>query len=81
MRGAIIANIAILALLIFMSIVSQIEGDPEIRDPQMILLMASTIVRATFIIFGSVLIARLIIGEYKIRQYYSCFLIPLTERK
>ena len=78
---AIIANIAILTLLIFTSIVSQIEGDPEIRDPQMVLLMASTLVRATFIIFGSVLIARLIIGEYKTKQYYLCFLIQLTERK
>ena len=46
------------------SFIAQIEGDSEIRDPQMILLMASTVVRATFI-FGSVLIARLIIGEYK----------------
>ena len=36
-KGAIIANIVILALLIFVSIVSQIEGDPEIRDPQTIL--------------------------------------------
>ncbi|PGE37807.1 hypothetical protein COM63_31680, partial [Bacillus cereus] len=59
-RGAVIANIIILALLIFVSFIAQIEGDPEIRDPQMILLMASTVVRATFIIFGSVLIARLI---------------------
>ncbi|EJR51063.1 hypothetical protein IIM_03431 [Bacillus cereus VD107] len=57
-KGAIIANIAILALMISTSVVAQVEGDPEIRDPQMILLMASTLVRATFIIFGSVLIAR-----------------------
>lgn len=79
-EGAIIANIAILALLIFTSIVSQIEGEPEMRDPQMVLLMASTLVRATFIIFGSVLIARLIISEYKTKQYYLCFLIQLTEK-
>ncbi|WP_263704838.1 ABC transporter permease [Bacillus thuringiensis] len=80
-RGAIIANIAILALLIFMSIVSQIEGDPEIRDPQMILLMASTIVRATFIIFGSVLIARLIIGEYKNKTILLMFSYPINRKK
>lgn len=48
-RGAIIANLVILAFMIFTSIVAQIEGDPEIRDPQMILLMASAVVRATFI--------------------------------
>lgn len=67
-KGAVIANITILALMIFTSIVAQVEGDPEIRDPQMMLLTASTLVRATFIVFGSVLIARLIIGEYKIKQ-------------
>ena len=50
MWGAVIANIIILALLIFVSFIAQIEGDSEIRDPQMILLMASTVVRATFII-------------------------------
>ena len=80
-KRAIIANIVILALMIFVSIIAQVEGDAEIRNPETILLMASTIVRATFIIFGSVLIARLIIGEYKIKQYYLCFLILLTERK
>ncbi|MFU2029633.1 hypothetical protein CN582_17785 [Bacillus wiedmannii] len=80
-RGVIIANIAILALLISMSIISQIEGDPEIRDPQMILLAASTLVRATFIIFGSVLIARLIIGEYKNKTILLMFSYPINRKK
>ncbi len=30
-KGAVITNIAILALMIFTSIVAQVEGDPEIR--------------------------------------------------
>ena len=80
-RRAIIANIAILALLIFTSIVSQIEGEPEMRDPQMVLLMASTLVRATFIIFGSVLIARLIIGEYKNKTILLMFSYPINRKK
>ncbi|MGY2610109.1 ABC transporter permease [Bacillus pretiosus] len=80
-RGAIIANIAILALMIFTSIVAQVEGDPEIRDPQMMLLTASTLVRATFIIFGSVLIARLIIGEYKNKTILLMFSYPINRKK
>ncbi|WP_144500978.1 ABC transporter permease [Bacillus nitratireducens] len=80
-RGAIIANIAILALMIFTSIVAQVEGDPEIRDPQTILLMASTVVRATFIIFGSVLIARLIISEYKNKTILLMFSYPINRKK
>ncbi|HDX9629325.1 TPA: ABC transporter permease [Bacillus cereus] len=80
-RGAIIANIAILALMILTSVVAQVEGDPEIRDPQMILLTASTLVRATFIIFGSVLIARLIISEYKNKTILLMFSYPIDRRK
>ncbi|EMY5505625.1 ABC transporter permease [Bacillus sp. FSL L8-0642] len=80
-KGAVIANIAILALMTFTSIVAQVEGDPEIRDPQMILLMASTLVRATFIIFGSVLIARLIISEYKNKTILLMFSYPINRRK
>ncbi|MCU5379686.1 ABC transporter permease [Bacillus cereus] len=80
-RGAIIANIAILALMIFTSIVAQVEGDREIRDPQMMLLTASTLVRATFIIFGSVLIARLIISEYKNKTILLMFSYPINRRK
>jgi ABC-type transport system involved in multi-copper enzyme maturation permease subunit len=80
-RGAIIANIAILALMIFTSIVAQVEGDSEMRDPQTILLMASTVVRATFIIFGSVLIARLIISEYKTKTILLMFSYPINRKK
>lgn len=80
-KGAIIANIVILALLIFVSIVAQIEGDPEIRDPQMILLMASALVRATFIVFGGVLIAKLIIEEYKNKTILLMFSYPINRKK
>ena len=67
--------------MIFTSIVAQVEGDPEIRDPQMMLLTASTLVRATFIVFGSVLIARLIIGEYKNKTIILMFSYPINRRK
>ncbi|MES5864599.1 ABC transporter permease [Bacillus cereus group sp. RP32] len=80
-KGAVIANIAILALMIFMSIVAQVEGDAEIRDPQTMLLTASTLVRATFIIFGGVLIAKLIIDEYKNKTILLMFSYPINRKK
>ncbi|MED0968773.1 ABC transporter permease [Bacillus paramycoides] len=80
-KGAIIANIAILALLISVGYVAQIEVDPEIRDPQAILLMASTSVRGTFIIFGGVLIAKLIIDEYKNKTILLMFSYPINRKK
>lgn len=80
-KRAIIANIVILALMIFVSVIAQVEGDAEIRNPETILLMASTIVRATFIVFGSVLIARLIIGEYKNKTILLMFSYPINRKK
>ncbi|HHT7236121.1 MULTISPECIES: ABC transporter permease [Bacillus] len=80
-KRAVIANIIILALLIFVSFVAQIEGDPEIKDPQIILLVASTLVRATFIIFGGVLIAKLIIDEYKNKTILLMFSYPINRKK
>ncbi|EJQ49125.1 hypothetical protein IEE_00935 [Bacillus cereus BAG5X1-1] len=80
-KRAVIANIIILALLIFVSFVAQIEGDPEIRDPQVILLMASVSVRGTFIIFGGVLIAKLIIDEYKSKTILLMFSYPINRKK
>ncbi|MEX0417135.1 ABC transporter permease [Bacillus sp. C30] len=80
-KRAVIANIVILALLIFVSNVAQIEGDPKIRDPQIILSMASALVRATFIIFGGVLIAKLIIDEYKGKTILLMFSYPINRKK
>ncbi|MFK4322090.1 MULTISPECIES: ABC transporter permease [Bacillus] len=80
-KRAVIANIVILALLIFVSIVAQIEEDPKIRDPQIILSMASALVRATFIIFGGVLIAKLIIDEYKSKTILLMFSYPINRKK
>ncbi|EEK71313.1 Bacitracin transport permease protein BCRB [Bacillus mycoides] len=80
-KRAVIANIVILALLIFVSIVAQIEGDPKIRNPQIILSMASALVRATFIIFGGVLIAKLIIDEYKSKTILLMFSYPINRKK
>ncbi|MCU4771342.1 ABC transporter permease [Bacillus toyonensis] len=80
-KGAVIANITILALMIFVSIVAQVEGDPEIRDPQTILLTASVLVRSTFIVFGGVLIAKLIINEYKNKTILLMFSYPINRKK
>ncbi|PEB51292.1 hypothetical protein CON65_23965 [Bacillus pseudomycoides] len=80
-KGAIIANIVMVALLFFVGYVSQIEGDLELRNPQMMLLMASTMVRGTFIVFAGVLIAKLVIEEYKNRTILLMFSYPINRKK
>lgn len=80
-KGAIIANAVMIALLIFVSFVAQIEGETEMRNAAAILLMASTMVRGTFIIFGGVLIAKLIIEEYKNKTILLMFSYPIKRKK
>ncbi|WP_242145665.1 MULTISPECIES: ABC transporter permease [unclassified Bacillus cereus group] len=80
-KGAIIANIVMVALLFFVSYVSQIEGDVELRNPQMMLSMASAMVRGTFIVFAGVLIAKLVIEEYKNKTILLMFSYPINRKK
>ena len=80
-KGAIIANIVMVAMLFFVSYVSQIEGDVELGNPQGILLMASAMVRGTFIVFAGVLIAKLVIEEYKNKTILLMFSYPINRKK
>lgn len=80
-KGTIIANILMVALLFFVGYVSQIEGGLELRNSQMMLLMASTMVRGTFIVFAGVLIAKLVIEEYKNRTILLMFSYPINRKK
>lgn len=81
MKGAIIANVVMVAMLFFVSYVSQIEGDVELGNPQGILLMASAMVRGTFIVFAGVLIAKLVIEEYKNKTILLMFSYPISRKK
>ncbi|PFE03716.1 ABC transporter permease [Bacillus cereus] len=81
MKGAIIANVVMVAMLFFVSYVSQIEGDVELGNPQGILLMASVMVRGTFIVFAGVLIAKLVIEEYKNKTILLMFSYPISRKK
>ncbi|WP_459499209.1 ABC transporter permease [Bacillus sp. C1] len=80
-KGTIIANIVMVAMLFFVSYVSQIEGDVELVNSQGILLMASTMVRGTFIVFAGVLIAKLVIEEYKNKTILLMFSYPVNRKK
>ncbi|MBY0597079.1 ABC transporter permease [Bacillus bingmayongensis] len=80
-KGAIIANIVMIAMLFFVSYMSQIEGDVELGNPQGILLMASAMVRGTFIVFAGVLIAKLVIEEYKNKTILLMFSYPISRKK
>ncbi|WP_068776292.1 ABC transporter permease [Paenibacillus sp. FJAT-26967] len=79
---AAIANAVILALIGFMLVVQRTEQDLDfMKSYSGVFDTAGTMVKATFIIFASVLLARLVIGEYKNRTITLMYTYPIKRKK
>ncbi|MGE7947982.1 ABC transporter permease [Lysinibacillus sp. NPDC093688] len=81
LKGAIIANIVITAIVCCVIYIAQREGDIPISTYQDVYVMIGASVRATFIVFASVLIAKLVIEEYKNRTILIMFTYPVSRKK
>jgi len=80
-KSAIIANILMIAILWFVMYISQIEGDLIATTPQDFFVLIGAMVRATFIVFASVLIAKIVIDEYKSKTILIMFSYPIKRKK
>lgn len=80
-RGVFIANIIITAIMCFVIFISQLEGDLPISTYQDVYLFIGALVRSTFIVFASVLIAKLVIEEYKSKTILILFSYPVSRKK
>lgn len=80
-KGAIIANIVITAIMCSVIYIAQREGDLLISTYQDVYALIGASVRATFIVFASVLIAKLVIEEYKNRTILIMFTYPVSRKK
>ncbi|MGE8006621.1 ABC transporter permease [Lysinibacillus sp. NPDC093216] len=80
-KGAIIANIIITAVVCFVVYIAQREGDIPISTYEDVYVLIGASVRATFIVFASVLIAKLVIEEYKNRTILIMFTYPFSRKK
>ncbi|MGE7694656.1 ABC transporter permease [Lysinibacillus sp. NPDC094177] len=80
-KGAIIANIIITAVVCSVIYIAQREGDLPISTYQDVYVLIGASVRATFIVFASVLIAKLVIEEYKNRTILIMFSYPVSRKK
>ncbi|QTD40321.1 ABC transporter permease [Sporosarcina sp. Te-1] len=72
--GAIIANVLILALVIPIQYVEKIETDE-------MFMITGALVRAVFMIFGAVLLSKLIIEEYKNKTIFLMYTYPIQRKK
>lgn len=81
LKGVIIANISILTLFIMMGVIGVKEENIIFSSFPFTIMMIDTLVKATFIIFSSVLLAKLIIEEYKNKTMNVMFMYPINRKK
>lgn len=80
LKGVIIANLAILAFMVLLVFIDQTESQEfktykDIFEPLLIF------VRATFIVFSSVVLSRLVIEEYRSNTITQLFMYPIPRKK
>jgi ABC-type transport system involved in multi-copper enzyme maturation permease subunit len=80
-RGVVIANLVILVSVVLTIFASENNYDFPLRDFNNVFSFTNIIVRAVFIIFAAVMIAKLIISEYKNRTINVMFMYPIKRRK
>lgn len=76
-----IADLIILSFIFFISYTSKYDNEAAMDNYQMVFSVIDTFVRATFIIFVSVIISRIIIDEYKNKTITVLFLYPIDRKK
>lgn len=80
-KGAFIAAFAISGFMILGSYGSQAEGDQIFSDYNELFALIDTLVRATFMIFGASLSAKIIIQEFKEKTVTVLFMYPINRKK
>ncbi|QJC94804.1 Conserved hypothetical protein similar to YcbO [Bacillus mojavensis] len=80
-RGVIIANLIILGFMWLVSYTEKAEGTESFQSMDEAFVVIGTFVRAVFIVFGAVLIAKLVISEYKNKTIQVMFTYPISRKK
>ena len=81
LKGAIIANLIILAFLLISILGTKANNEMIFNSWNDAFLFTGIFVRVTFTIFAAVLIAKLIVGEYKNKTINILFTYPINRKK
>lgn len=79
--GVLIANISIIALMSMIFIIEKIELNMPFEDFNMMMSMSDTLIRATFLIFSSIIMVKIIIEEYKSNLMSIMFTYPISRKR
>lgn len=80
-RGALIANVIIMGFMWLISYSEKADGGVSFQSTDEAFLIIGTFVRAVFIVFGAVLIVKLVISEYKNKTILVMFTYPISRKK
>ena len=81
LKGIIIANLIIFAVLVMTVFASKIDNEIPFKGWNDAFVVIGVFVRITFSIFAAVLIAKIIIGEYKNKTINVLFTYPVSRKK
>ena len=80
-KGVILADCILLGILIMLSILTRIDGEILFESATEQIIFIDLLVRDIFIIFSSVILAKLTVGEYKNRTMQLMFMYPINRKK
>lgn len=80
-RGTLIANLVIIGILLIILIGSKSEEELAFNDYNFAFMLMGSLVKATFIVFASVMLSRLVIEEYKTGTITQLFMYPINRKK
>lgn len=79
--GPLLACLIICGFMTLVYFTTGIEQDVQLSNYESMLFMGDTFTRATFIIYASVLLAKLIVSEYQNRTIALLFTYPVSRKK
>ena len=80
-RGALIANVAILGMVLLMIHGVEYADEAVFASFSEVFIGIDTFVRGTFIVFAAVLLSRFIIDEFKNKSITVLFMYPINRKK
>ncbi|MGY3778633.1 ABC transporter permease [Isobaculum melis] len=81
-KGVVMSNIIIVAVMLLMIIGGKLSGESIFEDSELTLMsLNSTLLYATFIIFSAVVLARVVIEEYRNKMIQTLFTYPIARKK
>lgn len=80
-RGALIANLVLIVMLLIILFGSRIDGKLAFNNYNMAFMLLGNIVKAPIIVLASVMLSRFVIEEYKTGTITLLFMYPINRKK